>query len=452
MADDRSKSSGSFLLLDEHFAAGNDAFLNELCAITDARQLGGFADRWKNDPRPWAREKIFDYLNRPLATPGHNVVVKRLFKQAEKQRDSQLMAAFLHAFDCLVRRQRRMKWHWDRATQQPSRDEVLYAPKDNLRPVKPITVGRNPRTGEPIQIARHLRTSGKLFSYRTRYYLRRRVWRDFRFLGYRSPSEFPAAIAAALIRYTDEDLAKGEHILDSWCLLNICFRQHPALTFTPSHVKLNEGRSLNELTPAPKLAKAWAAPAAAEVLWSLLPAAQSRLVRLWTIQMLHQHHAAFLASLNPAKLLPLFDSLDADVQQMALQILEKLPGLANLPLATWLQLLRTQDPLAQATICGLMVRHVTAERLDVRQAIDLANSASTPVANLGLVFLRSARWPAPTTLPSPIWPTPVARPPPRPLPPLPSPSLAPRALTMWPSYRGSLTPCSRPPAPPPGPG
>ena len=65
---------------------------------------------------------------------------------------------------------------------------------------------------------------GRLFTNRTRYYLRRRAWRFFRWLGYARPAEYPAAIAPALQHYRDEDLEKGENILDSWALLNICFR------------------------------------------------------------------------------------------------------------------------------------------------------------------------------------------------------------------------------------
>ncbi|HVT79898.1 MAG TPA: hypothetical protein VHM90_04520, partial [Phycisphaerae bacterium] len=290
MADQSFKPSGSFLLLDEYFAAGSDAFVGELMKVVDARKLAGLADRWKVDPRPWARQKIFEYLDKPLATPGHNVLVKRLFKEAEKRRDSELMGAFLHAFDVLVRRQRRMKWRWDSTTRQSWREEELFAPKDNLLPPQPPRIAQNPKTLEKVPVPGRLRMrkNGRLFSYRTRYYLRRRAWRYFRFLSYRAPAEFPGAIGPALARYTDADLAKGEHILDSWCLLNACFRKHPALEFTPSHVRLVEGHTLNELTPAPKQ-QAWMQPAAGEALWTLLSAAQSRLVRVWAIQLLRQH-------------------------------------------------------------------------------------------------------------------------------------------------------------------
>ncbi len=51
-----------------------------------------------------------------------------------------------------------------------------------------------------VRVPRH----GLLFSYRTRYYLRRRAWRYFRRMGFATPDAYPAAIAAALRRYRDE--------------------------------------------------------------------------------------------------------------------------------------------------------------------------------------------------------------------------------------------------------
>ena len=76
--------------------------------VRSPKYLAGLADRWKQDPRPWAREQIFKYLAMPMDRPGHHPVVKRLFKHAEAKADDELMAAFLVAFDRLVRRQRRL--------------------------------------------------------------------------------------------------------------------------------------------------------------------------------------------------------------------------------------------------------------------------------------------------------------------------------------------------------
>ena len=63
------------------------------------------ADRWRIDPRPWARQQLLNYLRLPFDQPGHQPVVKRLFKHAESKGDDEVMAAFLVAFDLLVRRE-----------------------------------------------------------------------------------------------------------------------------------------------------------------------------------------------------------------------------------------------------------------------------------------------------------------------------------------------------------
>jgi hypothetical protein len=186
--------AASFLLLDEYFANGMDAFVDQLVGLTEPQGLAAFVERWKADPRPWAREKMFDYLARPLTTPGHNVVVKRLFKHAERRNDTPLMAAFLHAFDCLVRRQRKMKWRWIPDLRQAVQEERLVTPRDALIRTSTYTA-QNPRTRETFIVSTSSRHSGTLFSYRTRYYLRRRAWRYFRRLGFRAPADYPAAWA-----------------------------------------------------------------------------------------------------------------------------------------------------------------------------------------------------------------------------------------------------------------
>src|SRR6266498_619410 len=74
---------GQMLLAEEYFATENDRFVDALRTVRQPRALAAFADRWKKDPRPWARGQILLYLQHPLNSPGHQPVVKRLFKQAE---------------------------------------------------------------------------------------------------------------------------------------------------------------------------------------------------------------------------------------------------------------------------------------------------------------------------------------------------------------------------------
>ncbi len=73
------KRRGSHLLLDEYFASGNDRFVDELLLFDEPLKLQGLVERWKVDPRPWAMAMQWRYLAAPWTTPGHNVVVKRLY-------------------------------------------------------------------------------------------------------------------------------------------------------------------------------------------------------------------------------------------------------------------------------------------------------------------------------------------------------------------------------------
>src|SRR4051812_13923996 len=86
---------GSFLLVEECFALGDERFLEAFRQFDVPQVLAAFTDRWKKDPRPWARAQIFEYLKYPMDCIGHQPVVKRLFKDAEARRDDELMAAFV---------------------------------------------------------------------------------------------------------------------------------------------------------------------------------------------------------------------------------------------------------------------------------------------------------------------------------------------------------------------
>ena len=96
--------ASSWLLLEELLERGDPAFVSELRKVHDAERLGGFASRWFADPRPWARQFLFDYLGLPLNAFRHEALVKRLFKLAEKAGDDALLSRFMVAFDRSVRR------------------------------------------------------------------------------------------------------------------------------------------------------------------------------------------------------------------------------------------------------------------------------------------------------------------------------------------------------------
>jgi hypothetical protein len=381
---------GSTLLVDESFAAGDSAFVERVRTISSPKYLAALADRWKKDARPWAREQIFRYLELPLDRPGHQPVVKRLFKHAEKTDDAELMGAFLLAFDRLVRRRRRMRYRYDWQTRQSWQEEDLYAPRDQMPGAPNRREFRNPRTGEtmPARPA-HSPKQGRLFSYATRNYLRRRVSRYFRRLGFQQPSEYPAAVAAALARYRDEDVAAGENILDSWSLLQICFRRSPVLLFKRTRVEVADGASLSGLVAAPRFDHLWKRPDAAAVLLKLLMTAQSRLVRVWAMQLVKRDHSTALQSISSDQLLMLLDHADEEVQQFAAGLMETLSGLDGWPISAWLRLLETRSVSALATICQAMARHVSPQRLTLEQCVELACARATPVARMGLSWLAS---------------------------------------------------------------
>lgn len=373
----------SLLLVDECFAHADPRFVDAVRHVESPKFLAALADRWKQDTRPWARAQIFAYLEHALDCPGHQPLVKRLFKDAEAKRDDELMAAFLVAFDVLVRRVRKKRWHWDRETRSTYDEEYLAVPRDVIS--QGSTSATNPKTGARFVLTKTGRKlmRGRIFTHRTRQYLRRRAWRYFRWMGYGQPAAYPAAIAATLRRYRDADLEKGENILDSWALLNICFRDCDALEFTPVHLRLHPGRTLTELKAAPRFPAAWATPEAARVLLGLVANASAHLVRLWAMDLFRTVQARVTVAIAPEEILALLDHADERVQQFGARLFETQPGLEKLPVTMWLRLLGTHNLTALATLCAAFTKHVSSERLTLDQCVALACASSVPVARLG---------------------------------------------------------------------
>lgn len=381
----------SLLLLDECFAQADDRFVQTLRKVESPKFLAGLAERWKKDSRPWARAQLLAYLELPLDVPGHQALVKRLYKEAEAKSDDEVMAAFLVAFDTLVRRARKTRWIYDPASRSGQEVEHLATPRDVL-PREPKASLLRP-DGSRIVVAPSGRRihRGRRFTYRTRYYLRRRVWRYFRWMGYRSVSAYPRAVAMALRRYRDADLATGENILDSWTLLHICFEGSDALEFTPAHVRLKEGRALAELHAAPRFAEAWATPEGARLLLDLVARGQAQLVRLWAMELFRTVQAQAAIELSTEEIRALLDHDDERVQQFGAALFEAMPGIEKLPVATWLQLLETRNLTALAILTTAFQEHVTPERLSLEQCIALTVARPVPLARLGLELLKARR-------------------------------------------------------------
>jgi hypothetical protein len=208
-------------------------------------------------------------------------------------------------------------------------------------------------------------------------------------MGFQRPETYAGAIARALARYGDEALARGENLLDSWGLMQACFRYHDSLDFGAVQVKLNEGCNLNELSPAPRFPDLWKKPEAMPVLLGLVTRAQSRLVRLWAMQLVKRDHAERVAQLKAEQIFELLEHEDEEVQQFGSELLASCPELSKLPIETWLKLLTTRSPAALEAICELMEKHVTADRLELADCIRMACAEPAPVARAGFQFLRS---------------------------------------------------------------
>ncbi len=379
----------SMLLVEECFSRQSEGFLDALRLVTYPKVLAAFADRWKKDARPWARAQLFAYLEQPLDCPGHQPLVKRLFKDAEERKDDELMAAFLVAFDTLVRRVRRSRWRWDRATRSSVEDEILGTPRDVL-PLQVVNTYFDKKTGVRVTAGKTGASvrGGKVFSHRTRQYLRRRAWRYFRWMAYARPEAYTAAILPALRRYRDADLEKGENILDSWALLQICFYGGDVIEFHSRHHRVREGRSLADLRAAPRFPEAWDKPEAARAVLRLVTAAQSTLARCWAMDLFRGLKARAEVAISCDDILAMLDHADERVQQFGAELFDAQGGNERLPVADWLRLLRTQNLTALATLCAAFERHVSGERLTLDQCLDLATARPVPVARLGFKLLQ----------------------------------------------------------------
>lgn len=358
---------GQMLLAEEYFATENPTFLEAIRKANQPKALAALADRWKKDPRPWAREQLLAYLAQPFNCPGHQPVIKHLFKYAEETGDHEVMVAFMVAFDRLVRREIRTKRRWDFRARTAYEEEKLVTPRD--------------------VIGVHFRGNAKLFKYRTRYYLQRRAWRYFRRLGHREPMKYVPSLVNALARYEDADLQKGENFLDSWSLMHACFADSDALEFGATHIELKDGRTLGELTPAPAFPDAWKKSESAPMVLALAVRARSRLVRLWAMQLFQRDHSNYAVALE--QILALLEHEEADVQQFGAKLLESSAVLATLPISSWLKLLQTKNEEALQRICDAFAKHVSADRLELAQCVELACVRAVPVARLGQRYLQS---------------------------------------------------------------
>lgn len=388
-----SPAEPSKVMLDECFLAEDDRFLDELAKFNGYEFLKHFATRWANDSREWSRSQVVAYLNRDLNYPGHEVVYKRLFKHFEGAEDHEMMTHFMVSTDRLVRRSRTRSQRYNWRTRETTVTERLYAcPNKTVIPEAPgqRTAVSPYNNREYTYYFWGVRNSdeNRLFTQRTRSYLRRRVWRYFRRLSYQQPEQYRTAMIAAFRQYTDADLATGENIIDNWSLMHACYFHHDTLTFTANHTNLASGASLSRLAAAPYQPTVWQQSEAFAPVLELVEFSQSTLIRTWGLEMLQQLHADRLREIDVETLLRLLGHIDPRVQEFAANLFHDHPQLPALELSTWLRLVRQSHVSVLPIVCDAMKTHVQLERLSNDDIVQLSCAKPTPVAQMGFGFLK----------------------------------------------------------------
>jgi hypothetical protein len=409
---------GSLLVIEELLERGDPLFLDELRAFSDADQLGSFAMRWYVQKGPPARDLLLRYLELPLNAYRHEPLVKRLFKLAEAAQDDAVMARFLAAFDRTIRRSRRRRYHFEQQSVGRREDaealqrkwqadgaEFTHIYEDTWRrtfhvsgrwPIERIQIPRNttlPRKltdhGRPVDMTdlpervRRKLQGCQLFSVHTRHYLRRRAWRYFRKLGKTQPERYVQAAVEALLLFRDSDVVDGLALLDNWGLVHILFHRSPALIAKNNGWRLAPDRKLGELTPMPIYEDLWTR--APRALLQLVRDAKSRTVRQWAIFFLRRGNV--LASLSVEELLSLLSHQDADVALLASDALLHVSGLENLKFERWLEALEDANAVTLDTVCALLAKLWSADRVALEQAVRLACRRPVPIARLGMAWL-----------------------------------------------------------------
>lgn len=344
--------------MEELFERGDPAFERELWRC-EGRQLLPFCQRWSRDKRLVARRALLKVALEPPDDGSARLIVKVLFKAAERRSDEVLMAHFMVGFDRLVVREPRERTQYDWTTRTYTRywDRGLVG----------------------------IRGDGE-FSFRTRAYLMRRAWRYFRRMGQHSPTRYLTNMLSALALYEDHHLPRPDSILDTMSLCRILFQESPALVLGPRELSLKG--DLSELEPAPAFAAAWASEVAFEGLLDLLRQAKSAFVRAWTLQYLERTHSERLGNFTLARLLPLLRAPNDEAQRFAAARLEGLPGWGRVAIDNWLELLAIDNPHAVGPLARLLEKHIAPERLSRAACVTLAQSPVSAFASIGLDWLK----------------------------------------------------------------
>ncbi|HEX4612048.1 MAG TPA: hypothetical protein VH092_27880, partial [Urbifossiella sp.] len=331
----------------ELFRAGAAEFVDAIRGIAEAKALAVFAETWYTDPRIEARRFLHRYLAQPLNAQRHEPLVKRIFKFAEAAGDDATMARFLVALDRTVRRVRVTRQRYDYRSGRVEDEQAVILPGNTV-----LSRHDGARAAaQPNQF---------LFSIRTRNYLRRRAWRYFRRLGRNSPERYLPAVTTALKLYADADVTDGLALLDNWGLVHILFHFSPSLEARPVGWRVAENGSLARLQPEPMYRKLWLK--GPEPVFDLLTAGCGT-VRLWVIQVLKKNFPDRFSRVTLEELLHWLELPYPELNDLAAELIEKMPGLDRIPVERWLKLLDGARPEILDKLAALILKVLKPDRV-----------------------------------------------------------------------------------------
>lgn len=319
--------------------------------LQDPHWLKGLGELWIADHRSEVRQLLVGYLRAPLNSPGHEVLIRTLLRQAEQQQDDQVMGLLLVAFDRAIRR--------TCLPVESGRDDVAAAAGE--RPDRQGSAAcfrlRTPAgTTEPrltavssiegeLTVRIETSTTNRseegpsrfLFSVTTRRFLQRRLWRYFRRLATVDSDRYLEAMCHLLLEYRDTDTPDGIALLDCHGLMQVLFGESDVVIATKSGWQLSLAGRLAELRAAPRYRTLWAERP--ERLWKLAGKANSRVIRQWARQLLQVDHEEYLRTVACSDVLQLLAVDDVTSRRWALQLMEFDQRWRQLSAVQWRELL-----------------------------------------------------------------------------------------------------------------
>ena len=334
--------------------------------LQDPHWLKRLGELWIADRRSEVRQLLVGYLRAPLNSPGHEVLIRTLLRQAEQQQDDQVMGLLLVAFDRTIRRTCLPVDSGPgdvaaAAGERPDRQGSaacfrLRTPADTtlLRlTAVPAIEGELTVRIETSETNRSEGRSGRfLFSVATRRFLQRRLWRYFRRLATVDSVRYLDAVCHLLLEYSDTDTPDGTGLLDCHGLIHVLFGESEVLQATKSGWQLSPERRLAELRATPPYRALWAG--GPERLWKLAGNANSRVIRQWAIQLLQVDHEDYLRTVACSEVLQLLVVDDVSCRRWALQLMAFGQRWPQLSAVQWRELLVRLSPECADELIAVM--------------------------------------------------------------------------------------------------